>query len=176
MIVVVRHAATISAEGTIIAGSTLKQSAQRAALKPGNRKRRQQNERVNKMDRINVETLEHMKPCPFCGSEKITLSYITPGTTIKLWSARCDGCGINTGHDPVTPDEAIKKWNRRVIEPEQFERLKRCNHECKIDCLLKEYDRVKEERDKARSEKAFLLDRIKSLIRSTMVVERDMHL
>ena len=66
-------------------------------------------------------------------------------------------------------------WNEgKTVE--EIEVLKRCRHECKIDCLLKEYERVKDERDKARSEKAFLIDRIKSLIRSTMVVERDMRL
>lgn len=59
---------------------------------------------------------------------------------------------------------------------EEIEALKRCRHECKIECLLKEFDRVKDERDQARREKAFLVDRIKSLIRSTMVVQKDMSL
>jgi hypothetical protein len=33
------------------------------------------------------------------------------------------------------------------VTPEELERLKKCRHECKIDCLLEHYDKIKAERD-----------------------------
>lgn len=118
------------------------------------------------MDKIISVMPEQKKPCPCCGSERITISYITPVENVRLWNVQCDGCGINTGYTAIGREAALEKWSRRVIEPEEYERLKRCNHECKIDCLLKEYDRVKEERDEALSDKQFLLDGIRNLLNS----------
>lgn len=72
----------------------------------------------------------------------------------------CDGCPYN-GHPcggnyqdndhvnlPVRMIEDIRALLKALdVTPEELERLKKCRHKCKIDCLLKEYDRVKEERD-----------------------------
>lgn len=33
------------------------------------------------------------------------------------------------------------------VTPEELERLKKCRHECKIDCLLERYEKIKDERD-----------------------------
>lgn len=33
------------------------------------------------------------------------------------------------------------------VTPEELERLKKCRHECKIDCLLEHYEKIKAERD-----------------------------
>ena len=44
-------------------------------------------------------------------------------------------------------DQAIEMIEALDVTPEELERLKKCRHDCKIECLLKEYDRVKNERD-----------------------------
>ena len=116
------------------------------------------------MDQIIDEVLNNTKTCPFCGSDRIVISYITPHDNFKLWKVTCHGCGCGTGYCPTTKEETLKIWNRRVIDPADYERLKRCNHECKIDSLLKEYDRVKEERDKALNDRQFLVDSIRNLL------------
>lgn len=116
------------------------------------------------MDQIIDEVLNNTKTCPFCGSDRIAISYITPYDNFKLWKVTCHGCRCGTGYCPTTKEETLKIWNRRVIDPEGYERLKRCNHECKIDCMLKEYDRIKEERDKALDDRQFLVDSIRNLL------------
>lgn len=45
-------------------------------------------------------------------------------------------------------DETIALLNELDVTPDELDRLKRCRHECKIDCLLEHYNRVVEERDK----------------------------
>jgi len=116
------------------------------------------------MEKEMAVNLRHIEQCPFCGSDNINIEYFELFANAKLWYVKCDGCGCNTGYCP-TKDEAVKKWNRRVIDPADYERLKRCNHECKIDCLLKEYERVKEERDKALNDRQFLVNSIRNLLK-----------
>ena len=43
--------------------------------------------------------------------------------------------------------DALELLKAQDVTPEELERLKKCRHDCKIECLLKEYDRVKNERD-----------------------------
>jgi Lar family restriction alleviation protein len=52
-----------------------------------------------------------MKPCPFCGSEKLT--FHTP-----LPYVSCDECGAWGPYNPeATEAEAVSAWNRRTEAP-----------------------------------------------------------
>lgn len=53
---------------------------------------------------------------------------------------------LNCTYDDIL-DQAIEMIKAQDVTPEELERLKKCRHDCKIECLLKEYDRVKNERD-----------------------------
>ena len=44
-------------------------------------------------------------------------------------------------------DNAISLLLTLDVTPEELERLKKCRHECKIDCLLEHYEKIKAERD-----------------------------
>ena len=44
-------------------------------------------------------------------------------------------------------DNAIALLKAMDVTPEELERLKKCRHECKIDCLLEHYEKIKAERD-----------------------------
>ena len=66
---------------------------------------------------------EELKPCPFCGSEKIGKSYINLGATgLPQYMVYCKECKSAICH--VIPSEAsmtyvydaTKMWNRRVSE------------------------------------------------------------
>lgn len=49
-------------------------------------------------------------------------------------------------NEPIIKD-AIDLLEALDVTPEELERLKKCRHECKIDCLLEHYDSIKAERD-----------------------------
>ena len=57
-------------------------------------------------------TEPELKPCPFCGSEKVKVY-----DHFWKYSVNCLGCGASTGISDVEK-EAIEKWNRRP-EPEK---------------------------------------------------------
>lgn len=44
-------------------------------------------------------------------------------------------------------ENAIALLKAMDVTPEELERLKKCRHECKIDCLLEHYEKIKAERD-----------------------------
>ena len=55
---------------------------------------------------------EKLHPCPFCGCEKIHMTYVGPGDVSKFWGAYCQDCGASS--KPVQSQmEASKLWNRR---------------------------------------------------------------
>jgi Lar family restriction alleviation protein len=58
---------------------------------------------------LDLEYKEELKPCPFCGGEKIS-TLVLHGAERKL---RCNECGAQTA---VFTDEKamIDSWNRRV--------------------------------------------------------------
>lgn len=58
-----------------------------------------------------------------------------------------DGVHGNTGCKKKLVDDALELLNALDVTPEELERLKKCRHECKIDCLLEHYDAIKAERD-----------------------------
>lgn len=43
--------------------------------------------------------------------------------------------------------DALELLKALDVTPEELERLKKCRHECKIDCLLEHYEKIKAERD-----------------------------
>lgn len=55
--------------------------------------------------------------------------------------------GIKMAHEAADAIAALQAENAE--KGKEIERLKKCRHECKIDCLLEEYNRVKAERDAA---------------------------
>lgn len=56
--------------------------------------------------------MAELKPCPFCGNQKIML------TNCGLWACWCTKCLANGGYD-IFKKDAIEKWNRRVGEVER---------------------------------------------------------
>ena len=64
--------------------------------------------------------MEELKPCPFCGSDKIQFlirGYFQPwdGAGMKLWyRCSCFECGAEMDCGSAkTMKEATKEWNRR---------------------------------------------------------------
>ena len=64
--------------------------------------------------------MEELKPCPFCGSDKIQFlirGHFQPwdGTGMNLWyRCACYECGAETNSGAAqTMKEAAKEWNRR---------------------------------------------------------------
>ena len=62
------------------------------------------------------------KPCPFCGSSIVDVFCIDDGwgnchykKADVTWSVECDSC-IAEGPWGKTKEEAIDKWNRRIID------------------------------------------------------------
>lgn len=57
----------------------------------------------------------------------------------------CDNCPYNenTPHcDIAMMRDAIAMLKAIDVTPEEMERLKKCRHECKIDCLLEKYEQA----------------------------------
>lgn len=57
-----------------------------------------------------------------------------------------DAMGCLIGGDELSKD-ALELLKALDVTPEELERLKKCRHECKIDCLLEHYEKIKDERD-----------------------------
>ena len=60
--------------------------------------------------------MAELKPCPFCGCDKIRLDCYDPYdgyqgdlSRYKIW---CDGCGAN--NERRNKEAAIEVWNRRA--------------------------------------------------------------
>ena len=58
-----------------------------------------------------------------------------------------DGVHGNTGCKTKMLDDVVALLEAMDVTPEELERLKKCRHECKIDCLLEHYEKIKAERD-----------------------------
>ena len=57
---------------------------------------------------------EELKPCPFCGKNKIRISYHESDAFVEIvgwWYAECRYCKASL--DRKTKNGAIKAWNRR---------------------------------------------------------------
>lgn len=60
--------------------------------------------------------MSELKPCPFCGNEKIYIC--TDDETEEFFGVMCTVCGGSIYPDKETEEEAIEAWNRRANEPE----------------------------------------------------------
>jgi Lar family restriction alleviation protein len=57
----------------------------------------------------------NLKPCPFCGGNKIELDNMS--ALFCSWICRCSGCNATiTGGGNSTKESTIKAWNRRAPE------------------------------------------------------------
>lgn len=59
-------------------------------------------------DWLELEAEEELKPCPFCGSEKLHT-----GCVINNWCVICDDCDCRTNWFSEKSN-AIAAWNRRA--------------------------------------------------------------
>lgn len=57
-----------------------------------------------------------LKPCPFCGSEKVHVSFSTPCLSTDVRGIHCIGCDafMTTGWFTSTDEELARLWNRRA--------------------------------------------------------------
>lgn len=60
--------------------------------------------------------MEGLKPCPFCGSEK--LSMCVDDIDEEFWGVMCLACGGSIYPDKSSEKEAIEAWNRRASDAE----------------------------------------------------------
>lgn len=58
--------------------------------------------------------MEHLKPCPFCGSERLESNvYVRDGRAVH-----CKDCSATvTAYEPHARERSIEKWNTRPIAP-----------------------------------------------------------
>ena len=57
--------------------------------------------------------MNELKPCPFCGSEKINI-WNCNDKSDSAW-CQCESCLASTSVEE-TEEEAIEAWNRRVTD------------------------------------------------------------
>ena len=64
---------------------------------------------------------EKLKPCPFCGNERVCLDSWTSSLKGELWYVICKKCGVvlmgSKGYSPNGFDngyDAIEHWNSRA--------------------------------------------------------------
>ena len=59
-----------------------------------------------------------------------------------------EGCPIGTTYFAMIQAaelrERLRLYENHGVMPDELERLKKCRHECKIDCLLEKYDELRE--------------------------------
>ena len=65
---------------------------------------------------------EKLKPCPFCGNDKINICrYERTGESFSMYAAYCDysegGCGAESGRR-YSIDSVKEAWNRRKDDAE----------------------------------------------------------
>ena len=56
---------------------------------------------------------DKLKPCPFCGSEDITIGYCLRGDKTREAYIECIECGAS-GYPYTKEKKAIDAWNRRA--------------------------------------------------------------
>ncbi len=60
---------------------------------------------------------EELLPCPFCGGTAV-IFMSGNDTTGRRFSVQCAVCGMgNSGVEYVSPEEALRAWNRRRGKP-----------------------------------------------------------
>ena len=73
----------------------------------------------NEIEKWQANKMNELKPCPFCGSEKLVILEEVAYGNILNYAVCCDfdhgGCGATSGYR-ISEKEAIEAWNRRVDE------------------------------------------------------------
>ncbi len=68
-----------------------------------------------------------------------------------LMDCSSDGCPVGTMYFAMIQAaelrERLRMYEDRGVMPDELERLLLCRHNCKIDCLLKKYNELKERYD-----------------------------
>ena len=59
-------------------------------------------------------TLDKLKPCPFCGSEAIMQTFKTAAEKDARFRVKCSSCFCETNWDNFSAEDAKELWNRRV--------------------------------------------------------------
>ena len=65
--------------------------------------------------------MSELKPCPFCGCESVIIIDHEDGLGACDYYVACDRCSAS-GSFSDTLDDAIRKWNNRVINHGTWER------------------------------------------------------
>mgnify|MGYP006988981247 CR=1 FL=1 len=65
-----------------------------------------------------------------------------------LMGCSAHGCPVGTTYFAMIQAaelrERLRMYEEHGVMPDELERLKKCRHECKIDCLLERYDELRE--------------------------------
>ena len=65
-----------------------------------------------------------------------------------LMGCSAHGCPVGTTYFAMIQAaelrERLRLYENHGVMPDELERLKKCRHECKIDCLLERYDALRE--------------------------------
>ena len=65
-----------------------------------------------------------------------------------LMDCSAEGCLVGTMYFAMIQAaelrERLRLYENHGVMPDELERLKKCRHECKIDCLLERYDELRE--------------------------------
>lgn len=57
--------------------------------------------------------MSELKPCPFCGSDKLNVGLIRATASLSYWSVECASCGVEIGDDE-SEDAVVTHWNTRA--------------------------------------------------------------
>ena len=79
----------------------------------------------NEIEKWQANKMNELKPCPFCGNEKLVILEESTDSEIYEniinYAVCCDfhrgGCGATSGYR-ISEEEAIEAWNKRVGEQE----------------------------------------------------------
>lgn len=58
---------------------------------------------------------EELKPCPFCGSDQVSVSIGETGVGGDFYYVECEKCAGMCGSSSKQED-AVKAWNKRINE------------------------------------------------------------
>lgn len=58
--------------------------------------------------------MAELKPCPFCGNEKVSVATHTPAKSRPYFTVHCYKCGCSKFTHHKSEIEAIEAWNRRA--------------------------------------------------------------
>lgn len=89
-----------------------------------------------------------IRHCPFCGSNEIRIGEVEiHGEGNKLPCVKCENCGAMITAPKCCPEEALERWNRRVLDADEQEIYKlqeliRHDAYCLMKDYVSEYERI----------------------------------